>query len=76
MDVIDVKPGSIKVFGQPQLGQDHRVIGKVTGWEEYGGPSLLQIDGGRVLIPFVKAICVDIRPQDRVIETLLPEGLE
>jgi 16S rRNA processing protein RimM len=59
--------------------RDHlskRVIGRVTGWEEYGGPSLLQIDGGRILIPFVKAICVDIRPADRVIETLLPEGLE
>jgi 16S rRNA processing protein RimM len=53
-----------------------RVIGKVTGWEEYGGPSLLQIDSGRVLIPFVKAICVDIRPADRVIEVVLPEGLE
>ena len=53
-----------------------RVIGKVTGWEDYGGPSLLQIDGGRILIPFVKAICVDIRPADRVIETDLPEGLE
>ena len=53
-----------------------RVIGKVTGWEEYGGPSLLQIDGGRLLIPFVKAICVDIRPADGVIETDLPEGLE
>jgi len=53
-----------------------RLIGKVTGWEEYGGPSLLQIDGGRLLIPFVKAICVDIRPSDRVIETLLPDGLE
>jgi 16S rRNA processing protein RimM len=53
-----------------------RVIGRVTGWEEYGGPSLLQIDGGRLLIPFVKAICVDIRPADRVIETDLPDGLE
>ena len=56
--------------------QTKRVIGRVTGWEEYGGPSLLQVDGGRILIPFVKAICVDIRPADRVIETVLPEGLE
>lgn len=59
--------------------RDHatkRLIGKVTGWEEYGGPSLLQIDNGRILIPFVKAICVDIRPADRVVETILPEGLE
>ena len=53
-----------------------RTVGKVTNFEEYGGPSLLQVDGGRLLIPFVKAICVDIRPADRVIETLLPEGLE
>ncbi len=56
--------------------QSKRVIGHVTGWEEYGGPSLLQVDNGRILIPFVKAICVDIRPADRVIETSLPEGLE
>jgi 16S rRNA processing protein RimM len=56
--------------------QSKRLIGRVTGWEEYGGPSLLQVDGGRILIPFVKAICVDIRPADRVIETELPEGLE
>jgi 16S rRNA processing protein RimM len=53
-----------------------RVIGKVTGWEECGGPSLLQIDGGRFLVPFVKAICVNIRPEDKLIETDLPEGLE
>ena len=53
-----------------------RVIGRVTGWEEYGGPSLLQVDNGRILIPFVKQICVDIRPADRLILTDLPEGLE
>ena len=53
-----------------------RLIGKVTGWEECGGPSLLQIDGGRFLVPFVKAICVSIRPEEKVIETELPEGLE
>jgi len=53
-----------------------RLIGKITGWEEYGGPALLEVDHGRLLIPFVKAICVDIRPQDGVVETDLPEGLE
>ncbi len=53
-----------------------RVIGRVTGWEDYGGPSLLQVDGGRLLIPFVKAICVGIRPAEGVIETDLPAGLE
>ena len=41
-----------------------RVVGRVTRLEEYGGPPLIEIDGGRMLIPFVKAICVDIRPAD------------
>ena len=31
-----------------------RTVGKVTNFEEYGGPPLLEIDGGRVLIPFVE----------------------
>jgi tRNA (guanine37-N1)-methyltransferase len=47
----------------------------VTGWEEYGGPALLEVDNGRILIPFVKAICVDIRPADRVMRNVtLPDG--
>ena len=54
----------------------HRLIGKVTGWEEYGGPALLDIDEGRILIPFVKAICIDIRPGDGIVRVNLPEGLE
>jgi 16S rRNA processing protein RimM len=53
-----------------------RTVGKVTNFEEYGGPPLLEIDGGRVLIPFVKAICVDIRPDEKLIEVEIPEGLE
>ncbi len=53
-----------------------RAIGRVTGWEEYGGPALLAIDGGRLLIPFVKAICPEIDPEARVIRALLPAGLE
>ena len=53
-----------------------RTIGKVTNFEEFGGPPLLEIDGGRMLIPFVKAICVDIRPDERVIHVEIPEGLE
>jgi 16S rRNA processing protein RimM len=54
----------------------NRLIGKVTGWEEYGGPSLLEVDGGRLLIPFVKAICPEIDPVARVIRVQLPDGLE
>lgn len=53
-----------------------RVIGKVTSFEEYGGPPLLEIDNGRLLIPFVKAICKDIRPEEKLILADLPEGLE
>jgi 16S rRNA processing protein RimM len=53
-----------------------RTIGKVTNFEEFGGPPLLEIDGGRMLIPFVKAICVDIRPDEKVIHVEIPEGLE
>jgi 16S rRNA processing protein RimM len=53
-----------------------RRIGRVTGWEEYGGPALLEVDDGRLLIPFVKAICVDIRPAERLIRVDLSEGLE
>lgn len=53
-----------------------RLIGKVTNFEEYGGPPLIEIDGGRLLIPFVKAICVEIRPDVRLIRVDLPEGLE
>jgi len=44
--------------------------------EEFGGPPLIEIDGGRLLIPFVKAICVDIRPEAKRIEVELPAGLE
>jgi 16S rRNA processing protein RimM len=53
-----------------------RVIGRVTNFEEYGGPPLIEIDGGRLLIPFVKAICVKIRPEEKLIEVDLPDGLE
>ena len=53
-----------------------RLVGRVTRFEEYGGPPLIEIDGGRLLIPFVKAICVDIRPEEKRIEVELPAGLE
>ena len=53
-----------------------RLLGRVTGWEEFGGPALLEIDNGALLIPFVKAVCVDIRPADGVVRVTLPDGLE
>lgn len=53
-----------------------RLVGTVTRFEEYGGPPLLELDGGRISIPFVNAICVDIRPAEKLIGVDLPEGLE
>ena len=53
-----------------------RLIGMITGWEEFGGPALLEVDNGRMLIPFVKAICTEILPDARVVRVDLPEGLE
>jgi 16S rRNA processing protein RimM len=57
-----------RASGRPQ--------GRVTAVQEYGGPVLLEIDGGRMLVPFVKAICTGIYPDRKLIETDLPEGLE
>lgn len=54
----------------------NRLIGRVTGWEEYGGPALLEVDDGRLLVPFVKAICPEVDLAARVIRVQLPEGLE
>lgn len=52
-------------------------IGTVEGWQEYGGPPLLQVDsnGRSVLIPFAKSICIEIDVPRRRIVVDLPEGL-
>jgi 16S rRNA processing protein RimM len=53
--------------------------GTVTGWQELGGPLLLEVRaaaGKDVLIPFAKAICVEIDVPGRRIVVDLPEGLD
>ncbi len=52
-------------------------IGTVQGWQEYGGPPLLEINahGRELLIPFAKSICVEIDVPGRRIVVDLPEGL-
>jgi 16S rRNA processing protein RimM len=50
-------------------------IGEVTGWQEPGGPALLEVDGGRVLVPLVKDLLPEIDLKSRVIRANLPEGL-
>ncbi len=58
-------------------GKDGRVLGVVDGFEQYGGPLLLEMksEAGQVLIPFVPAICVAVDLETRSISVDLPEGL-
>ena len=53
-----------------------RVVGVVTGWEETGGPAVLDIDEGRVSVPFAKSIVKSVDLRSREIRVDLPEGLE
>lgn len=50
--------------------------GTVQGWQEYGGPLLMEVsDGmGERLVPFVRALC-DVDLAARTIKIDLPEGL-
>jgi 16S rRNA processing protein RimM len=52
-------------------------IGRVEGFQQYGGPLLLElrVKGREVLIPFVPEICRKVDLQAKTIETSLPEGL-
>ena len=52
-------------------------LGAVVDWVENGGPPLLEVHGvGKpFLIPFAKAICVEIDVRGRRIAVELPEGL-
>lgn len=56
-------------------------LGRVTGWQETGGPIVLEMlpEGagpeGAVLIPFARSICVEIDPAAGRIGVDLPEGL-
>lgn len=60
--------------------RDGRLLGRVTGWEEYGGPFVtLEVTGDRggelILVPFVKSICVEIDVAGKKIRIDPPEGL-
>ena len=50
-------------------------LGRVSGWQDSGGPGLLVVEGN-LLIPFARAICVEIHPAARRIAVELPEGLK
>jgi len=51
------------------------VLGRVTKFEDSGGSGTLVV-GEDFLIPFVRAICVEINPSERRIAVELPEGLK
>jgi 16S rRNA processing protein RimM len=56
-------------------------LGTVTGWQEFGGPVLLEVEaegkpgGDPLLIPFARAICVEIDPVGKRVVVDPPEGL-
>jgi ribosomal 30S subunit maturation factor RimM len=50
-------------------------LGRVSAWQEGGGSGLLVVGDG-LLIPFARAICVEISPAARRIAVELPEGLK
>ncbi len=53
-----------------------KVLGKVEGWQHYGGAPLLQvgIDGREVLIPFVPSIC-QVKMTEQAVLVNVPDGL-
>ena len=50
-------------------------LGQVTALQDGGSSGVLEVDG-TLLIPFVRAICVAIQPEDRRIIVDLPAGLK
>jgi 16S rRNA processing protein RimM len=54
-------------------------LGVVEGWDETGGPLLLNVraahSGREMQIPFARSICVDVNPAEKRIAVQLPDGL-
>jgi 16S rRNA processing protein RimM len=54
-------------------------VGVVTGWQDSGGTGLLVVKGEgekEILVPFAKAVCVEIDVASKRIVVELPEGLK
>jgi 16S rRNA processing protein RimM len=58
-------------------GSTGKTLGTVAGWQQYGGPPLMEVTvgGKEVLIPFVKPVYRVVDLEGRRIEVDLPEGL-
>jgi 16S rRNA processing protein RimM len=52
-------------------------VGKIRGFQKYGGPLLLELDveGREVLVPFVPEICPKVDLETKTIGAILPDGL-
>ena len=76
---IPLEPGEF--FQSDLLGCDivdrrsGQSLGRVSAWQDGGGSGLLVVGDG-LLIPFVRAICVEIDTAGRRIAVDLPEGLK
>jgi 16S rRNA processing protein RimM len=62
------------LIGCELVDSSGRSLGRVTGWQEIGGPGLLEIDGDW-LAPFTPAICRTVDVEGKRITVELPEGL-
>ncbi len=52
-----------------------QTLGRVTGWEDLGGPLLMEIDEDW-LVPYTPAICTEVDVTGRRILARLPDGLK
>jgi 16S rRNA processing protein RimM len=63
------------LIGCEVIERDGASLGRVTRFEDAGSSGVLEVEG-RLLIPFVRAICVAIEPEARRIVVDLPAGLK
>ena len=56
-------------------GRSGEPLGRVTDWEDAGGPMLMEVDGDW-LVPFTPAICKEVDVPGRRIVVQLPDGLK
>jgi 16S rRNA processing protein RimM len=65
------------LIGCVVLDEAGQTLGTVNGWQEYGGPPLMEVrgDGRDVLIPFVKGIYRKVDLEARRITVEIPDGL-
>jgi 16S rRNA processing protein RimM len=66
------------LIGCTVLDESGARLGVVSGVEDYGASPLLNVtaaEGKELLIPFAKAICIEIDVPGKMIRVKLPEGL-